>query len=81
MVFGCMCLIKLYNFEKCCCIIHYNHAGVVTDGDWNTLRSKGCTRPLSIFEIRSDMRNKYSRTSIGTLTNMLTPKGICRVLQ
>ncbi len=53
-----------------------HNAGVVTDGEWNTLISNGCTRPLSIFEIRSDVRNKYSRTSIGTLTNMLTPKGM-----
>ena len=47
----------------------------MTNGEWNTLRSKGNTRPLSIFELRSNARNKYNRKSIKVMLGMLTPKG------
>ena len=38
-----------------------NESGFTTDGEWNTLRSKGRTRPLSILQIRSDAWAKYGR--------------------
>ena len=52
------------------------YSGFVTDGEWNSLRSKGIKRPLSIFEIRAQVCRKYSRLSVKIMTDMLTPKGI-----
>ena len=47
-------------------LLLYN-AGFVTDGEWNSLRSKGRERPLSIFEIRAQVRRKYTRLSVKTI--------------
>lgn len=55
------------------------YAGFTTDGEWNSLRSKGYTRPLSIFEVRSSARNKCSHFSMKTMTGMLTPKSIVQL--
>ena len=46
--------------------------GFVTNSE---LRSKGYTRPLSVLQIRADIRNKYNRIKQETLLNMLTPEG------
>ena len=48
--------------------------GFCTNGEWNSLRSKGNTRPLSIFEIRSRARNYCSRLSLKKMLGMLTPE-------
>ena len=48
--------------------------GFVSDGEFNYLRTKGYTRPLSVLKIRCDIRNKYSRLSRKRLLAMLTPK-------
>ncbi|XP_065887166.1 uncharacterized protein [Dysidea avara] len=48
-------------------------AGFTTDGEWNSLRSKGNTRPLSVFQVLSDARRKYSRTGLQTMIGMLSP--------
>ena len=50
--------------------------GECTNGEWNTLRCRGNTRPLSIFQIRADVRAKYSRMPYKTMMAMLTP--ICK---
>ena len=59
------------------CIIQFLWIGFVTDGEFNYLRTKGYTRPLSVIQIRCNVRNKYcnSRLSHGKLIAMLTPKG------
>ena len=49
-------------------------AGFTTNGEWNSLRSKGNSRPLSIFEVRSLARQKYSHLSAKRMIGMLTPK-------
>ena len=49
--------------------------GFVTNGEFNYMRSKGYTRPLSVLQIRADIRNKYNRIKQETLLNMLTPEG------
>lgn len=51
-----------------------NIAGLVTDGEFNTFRARGSTRPVSIFAIRSDARAKYSRLGKKTMLSMITPK-------
>ena len=53
--------------------------GFVSDGEFNYLRMKGYTRPLSVLQIRADVRRKYSRLSPKKLLAMLTPnsKIIC----
>ena len=49
--------------------------GFCSDGEFNSLRNRGYTRPLSLFAVRSDVRSKYSRMSISTMKAMLTSKG------
>ncbi|XP_065893229.1 uncharacterized protein [Dysidea avara] len=48
-------------------------AGFVTDGEWNSLRTKGNTRPLSVLQIRADVRAKYSRMGFKTMSGMIMP--------
>ena len=50
------------------------HTGFTSNGEWNSLRSKGNSRPLSIFEVRSLARRKYSHLSAKRMIGMLTPK-------
>ena len=44
-----------------------------TNGEWNTLRCRGNTHPLSLLQIRANARAKYSRMPKGTMVSMLTP--------
>lgn len=50
------------------------HIGLVTNGEWNSLRTKGNTRPLSVLEIRSNVRSKYGRTGQKKMKKMLSPQ-------
>jgi len=50
-----------------------NDVGFVTDGEWNSLRTKGNMRPLSVLQIRADVRAKYSRMGFKKLSEMLMP--------
>ena len=50
--------------------------GLVTDGEFNSLRTKGETRPVSILEVRSRVRNQVGSFSHRQLKNMLTISGI-----
>lgn len=59
-------------------IITYNnmlHAGFVSDGEYNSFRYKGYTRPLSILQLRSDARKKYHVKGVRSMKAMLTPIG------
>jgi len=49
--------------------------GFCSDGEFNSLRNRGYTRPLSVFAIRSDVRSKYARMREGTMKAMLSPIG------
>lgn len=49
--------------------------GFCSDGEFNSLRSRGYTRPISVFAIRSDVRSKYARMSQKKMMSMLTPTG------
>ena len=46
--------------------------GFTTDGEWNSLQTKGNTRPLSIFQIRSDSRDKFSHMGLKKMIKMIT---------
>ena len=50
-------------------------AGFVTNGEFNYLRTRGYTRPLSVLQVRSDVRKKYARARQDVLLNILTPEG------
>ena len=50
--------------------------GFVSNGEFNYLRSKGYSRPLSVLQIGTAVRNKYSRISQTVLLDMLSPKGV-----
>lgn len=58
------------------CIVHHILIGQCTNGEWSTLRCKGNTRPLSVFQIKADARKKYSKMPKKTMMAMLTP--ICK---
>ena len=49
--------------------------GFCSNGEYNSLRNQGYTRPLSILLIRSDIRCKYPKMSKQAMTVMLTPQG------
>ena len=40
------------------------------------MRSRGYTHPLSVLQIRTDLRNKCNKMKQETLLDMLTPEGI-----
>lgn len=50
------------------------NTGFVSNGEFNYMRSKGYTRPLTILQIRAQVRAKYARCTQGKLQEMLTPK-------
>ena len=52
----------------CICYTIY-FPGFTTDGEFNSLRTKGNTRPLSVFQIRADARAKCSRVSLNKMIN------------
>ena len=49
--------------------------GFCSNGEYNSLRNQGYTRPLSILRIRSDVRSKYAKMSKQVMTAMLTLEG------
>ena len=65
---------SLSSLHKVLCVIIFD-AGFVSNGEFNFLRSKGYTRPLSVLQIRTNVRNKCSKYKLSDLLEMLTPKG------
>lgn len=55
--------------------IVYKFVGLVTDGEFNSLRAKGATRPLSVLQIKTDCRKKFSKLSTSTMQAMITITG------
>lgn len=53
-----------------CCIL-----GFVSNGEFNSMRVKGYTRPLSVLQIKADCRKKYSKMAKRSMLEMLTPLG------
>ena len=48
--------------------------GFVSNGEFNYLRTKGYTRPLSVLQARTNVRNKYKNYRKAAFLAMLTPK-------
>lgn len=48
--------------------------GCVSNGEFNHMRAKGYTRPLSVLQVRAVIRAKYARKSQRTMLAMLTPQ-------
>lgn len=53
------------------------NVGFTTDGEFNSLRWKGRSRPLTVLEIKSTVRSVYQRKGLKSLLSMLTPIGTC----
>ena len=49
--------------------------GFTTNGEFNSLRWKGNTRPLTILQVRTEARLKYQNKGLKTLMDMVTPCG------
>ena len=47
------------------------HVGFVSNGEYNSFRAMGYTRPLSVLKIRSMARNKYSNAPAHWYNNSL----------
>ena len=54
--------------------------GFTTNGEWNSLRAQGNTRPLSVVQLRSIARSKYSHMGYKKMCGMLTPKGTTKCI-
>lgn len=61
-------------FEANCLTANNIFIGFVTNGEWNSIRMKGNTRPLSVLQIRAEVRKKYATIGVKKLEGMLTPK-------
>jgi hypothetical protein len=55
-------------------IVYYVCVRFVSSGEYNSMKSHGYTRPLSVLQIRADARRKYSSMGKKTIMDMLTPK-------
>ncbi len=53
------------------------YVGFVSNGEFNSMRVKGNTRPLSVLQIKANARKKYSSIAVSTMVDMLTPIGEC----
>jgi len=55
---------------------HFSILGFVSDGEFNYLHLRGYTRPLTVLQIRADVRKTYGKLSCKKLHAMLTPKSM-----
>ena len=74
--------------DMLCCALYYSLSklpatvyivfsiGFVSIGEHNVLRATGYTRPLSVFKVRSSVRNKYAKMSTKKLRSLITPVGM-----
>lgn len=51
------------------------YTGFMSNGEYNVFRYKGYTRPLSIFQLRSQARKKFKSIGVKRMKGMLTPVG------
>lgn len=54
----------------------YYNIGFTTNGEFNSLRWKDNTRPLTVLQVKSEVRSRYQHKGFKTLMEMLTPVGI-----
>lgn len=50
-------------------------SGFVSNGEFSVFRSKGYKHPISVFKVRSKIRNKYNRMSGKGMKDMLINVG------
>lgn len=50
------------------------HKGFTSNGEFNTLRCQGITRPLSVLKLRANVRVKYGTMRQEKMRAMLSPK-------
>ncbi len=50
--------------------------GFASNGEFNTMRIKGYTRPLSVLQIKAEAKQKYMKMALRTMVKMLTPIGM-----
>ena len=50
-------------------------AGLVTNGEFNSFRTRGTTGPVSIIAIRSNFRSKFAKMGKKKMLSILTPLG------
>ena len=48
--------------------------GFTANGEFNVLRSKGYSRPLSILRIKADSRAKYAKMGVKKMIAMILPE-------
>lgn len=53
------------------------YIGSVSNGEFNTLRARGYSRPVSILQVRADVRAKYAKIKHSVLKSMLSPLRKC----
>lgn len=54
----------------------YYFLGFVSNREYNSMRVKGYTRPLSVLQIRSEARKKYSSMGFKSMLKMVTPQSM-----
>ena len=47
--------------------------GFVANGEYNAMRAKGYTRPLSVLKVKAQVRTKYGKIGKRKLLEMITP--------
>ena len=57
-----------YNMIRC-----LNISGVGTDGEFHTLRTRGDSRALHLYQVIHDVKEGVKRMSVNTLRNLLYP--------
>lgn len=58
----------------------YMYVGFTTNGEFNSLRWKGYSRPLTVLQLKREARAKYQSKGLKSLLDMITPIGIIHTL-
>ena len=65
----CLCIQIIYQYLFLFCI------GTVTDGEFNSLRTQGSTRPLHLWQLKHDAKESVSHQREQVLKAMLVKIG------
>jgi len=66
-----MLMVLLYFLHNIRIVIN---VGFTSNGEYNTLRCKGNTRPLSVLQLKANSRAKYGAMGVQKMMAMLSPK-------
>ena len=73
-MYMCTCTHSLYSDSP---LYIYMYVGITTNGEFNSLRWKGNTRPLTVLQLKREARAKYQNKGLKSLLDMITPIGMC----